>query len=207
MNAAYGILTSHKRENLMKNLFTITVLMLLFALSGCISIRSGGSPGPQGSQGPAGTTERVIIVPAGSSSSSSNAGMTNEGRAVFDGRQDSKTWEFDNLEFQGAEWITYIDNLSLSVSERGDMVTWHASFDVRSRVQKTVSPDVVFTLILLDRNGQELAPSGQISFNRTCGNSYYEKSDSAIAPGLFKRAAGARIRYIFKTRVIACGQK
>jgi hypothetical protein len=139
-----------------------------------------------------------IIVPAGSSSSSSNAGMTNEGRAVFDGRQDSKTWEFDNLEFQGAEWITYIDNLSLSVSERGDMVTWHASFDVRSRVQKTVSPDVVFTLILLDRNGQELAPSGQISFNRTCGNSYYEKSDSAIAPGLFKRAAGARIRYILQ---------
>ena len=108
--------------------------------------------------------------------------MTTEGRAVFDGRQDSKTWEFDNLEFQGAEWITYIDNLSLSVSERGDMVTWHASFDVRSRVQKTVSPDVVFTLILLDRNGQELAPSGQISFNRTCGKAIMKKAIARLLP-------------------------
>ncbi len=97
----------------MKNLYTTTLLMLLFALSGCISIRSGGSPVPPGSQGPAGTTERVIIVPAASSSSSSNVGMTTEGRAVSDGRKDSKTWEFDNLEFQGADWITYIDNLSL----------------------------------------------------------------------------------------------
>lgn len=188
----------------MKNLYTITVLLILTALSGCISVRSGGSPGPQGPQGTTGTSERVIVVSAVPSTSSSKVEMTTDGRPVSDESRDSKTWEFNNLELQSPDGITYIDNLSLSVSERGDTVIWHAYFDVRSRVRKVVSPDVVFNLILLDKNGQELAPSGQISFNRTCGNSYYEKSDSAIAPDLFKRAAGARIRYIFKTRITAC---
>lgn len=189
----------------MKNLYTVTVLIILIALSGCISVRSGGSPGPQGPQGKTGATDRVIIISTASSASGSNAVMTRDGRAIVDERKNSKTWEFNNLELQSPAGITYIDNLSLSVLERGDTVIWQTSFDVRSRVRKMVSPDVVFNLILLDRSGQELVPNGQINISRTRGNSFYEKSDSVIAPDLFKQAAGARIKYIFKTRVAACG--
>ncbi|WP_025041476.1 hypothetical protein [Nitrosospira briensis] len=188
----------------MKNLYTITVLIILVALSGCISVRSGGSPSRQAPQGTSGATDKVIIVSAASSASSSTAAMTTDGRAIADERKNSKAWEFNNLALQSPAGITYIDNLTLSVSERGDTLIWHTSFDVRSRVRKVVSPDVVFNLILLDRNGQELTPNGQISFSRLCGNSYYEKSDSVIAPDLFKQVAGARIKYIFKTRVTAC---
>jgi hypothetical protein len=146
----------------------------------------------------------MIIVSRASPASDSSAAMTTEGSATTDERRNSKTWEFSNLELQSPAGITYIDNLRLSVSERGDTLIWHTSFDVRSRVRKVVSPDVVLNLILLDRNGQELMPNGQVSFSRICGNNYYEKSDSVIAPDLFKQVYGARIRYIFKTRVAAC---
>jgi hypothetical protein len=97
--------------------------------------------------------------------------MTRDGRTTVDERKNSKTWEFNNLELQSPSGITYIDNLSLNVLERGDTVIWQTSFDVRSRVRKMASPDVVFNLILLDRSGQELIPNGQNCFSRRCGNS------------------------------------
>ena len=188
----------------MKDLYTVTLLIILVALSGCISFRSGSSPGQQSPQGTPGATDRVIIVSSASSAFDSSATMTMDGKAITDERRNSKTWEFNNLELQSPAGTTYIDNLTLSVSERGDTLIWHTSFDVRSRVRNAVSPDVVLNLILLDRNGQELTPNGQVSFSRLCGNNYYEKSDSVIAPDFFKQVYGARIRYIFKTRVAAC---
>ena len=45
----------------MKKLFTAAII--LSALTGCLSIQSGGSPGPQGPQGESGTTDKVIVVP------------------------------------------------------------------------------------------------------------------------------------------------
>jgi hypothetical protein len=193
-----------KERKTMKNLYTITVLIILVALSGCISFRSGGSLDQQGSQATPRATDKVIIVSRASSASDSSAAMTMDGRAAADERTNSKTWAFNNLELQSPAGTTYIDNLTLSVSERGDTLIWHTSFDVRSRVRNAISPDVVLNLILLDRNGQALTPNGQVSFSRLCGNNYYEKSDSVIAPDLFKQVYGARIRYIFKTRVAAC---
>ena len=83
----------------MKNLYTITVLIILVALSGCISFRLGGSPDQQGSQATPGATDRVIIVSAASSASDSNAAMATDGRAVTDERKNSKTWEFNNLKY------------------------------------------------------------------------------------------------------------
>jgi hypothetical protein len=188
----------------MKHLYTITVLIILVALSGCISVRSGSSPGQQGPQATPGSTDRVIIVSRASPASDSSTAITTDGRAATDERRNSKTWEFNNLELQSPAGTTYIDNLTLRVSERGDTLIWRTSFDVRARVRNVVSPDVVLNLILLDRNGQELTPTGQVSFSRICGNNYYEKSDSLIAPDLFRQVAGARIKYIFKTRVTAC---
>ena len=115
----------------MKDLYTITVLIILVALSGCISLRSGSSPGPQGPQGAPGAADRVIIVSRASPASDSSAAITTDGTAATDERRNSKSWEFNNLELQSPVGTTYIDNLTLSVSERGDTLIWR-TFDVRS---------------------------------------------------------------------------
>lgn len=38
------------------------VAMIIVGASGCLSLGSG-APGPQGNQGPAGTNEKIIVVP------------------------------------------------------------------------------------------------------------------------------------------------
>ncbi len=47
----------------MKKLQLLMVVMMFSTLTGCLSIRSGGAPGPQGPQGEPGTSEKVIVVP------------------------------------------------------------------------------------------------------------------------------------------------
>jgi len=47
----------------MKKLQLFTAAIMFSALTGCLSIRSGGSTGPQGPQGQPGTTDKVIVVP------------------------------------------------------------------------------------------------------------------------------------------------
>ena len=47
----------------MKKLQLLTVVIMLSALTGCLSIRSGGTPGPQGPQGESGAGDKVIVVP------------------------------------------------------------------------------------------------------------------------------------------------
>ncbi|MEO9061472.1 MAG: hypothetical protein ABI270_05460 [Nitrosospira sp.] len=47
----------------MKNMKLLTlILTTVVALSGCLSINSGGSPGPQGPKGDSGNT--TVVVPA-----------------------------------------------------------------------------------------------------------------------------------------------
>lgn len=49
----------------MKSLKLLTIGIVLMAIGGCLSVKSGGSgaQGPQGPQGPSSTTEKVIVVP------------------------------------------------------------------------------------------------------------------------------------------------
>lgn len=59
----------------MKSLKLFTVVIMIIGMSGCLSFRSGSTPGPQGpqgaqgtqgtqgTQGPAGTSEKIIVVP------------------------------------------------------------------------------------------------------------------------------------------------
>ncbi len=47
----------------MKKLQLYAAAIMLCALTGCLSIQSGGSSGPQGPQGESGTTDKVIVVP------------------------------------------------------------------------------------------------------------------------------------------------
>jgi len=53
----------------MKRLKFFTVAIVIIGMSGCLSFRSGSTPGPQGpqgtqgTQGPAGTSEKIIVVP------------------------------------------------------------------------------------------------------------------------------------------------
>ena len=47
----------------MKKLQLVIVVIMFSTLTGCLSVRSGGSPGPQGPQGESGTSEKVIVVP------------------------------------------------------------------------------------------------------------------------------------------------
>ena len=74
----------------MKNLPTITVLIILVTLSGCISVRSGGSPERKDPQDMAGATDSVIIVSAAPPASGSNAAMTTDGRAAANGTQEQQ---------------------------------------------------------------------------------------------------------------------
>lgn len=55
--------TNQKKEKIMKKLQLLAAVIVFSALTGCLSIRSGGAPGPQGPQGESGAGDKVIVVP------------------------------------------------------------------------------------------------------------------------------------------------
>jgi uncharacterized protein YceK len=85
MNATEGVFHNCEKGKTMKNLYTITILIILVALSGCVSVRSGGSPDRKDPQDTSGATDSVIIVSAASPASGSSAAMTTDGRAAANG--------------------------------------------------------------------------------------------------------------------------
>ena len=53
-----------EKENFMDILKLFTVVLIIVGMSGCLSFGGGSdTPGPQGPPGPAGTSEKIIVVP------------------------------------------------------------------------------------------------------------------------------------------------